>query len=173
MSKGSLRPGTGFTLIEVLMVVAIIAIAGAVVVPQMLQAGTFHSQAAARVVIADLLYAQNDAIAAQAPRRIVFEPNLNRYRLTDEQGTTLTANWMSGGDAGANYLVDFAADRRFSGVQITLADFADTTTLEFDDLGAPSSGGSVELTSLTSTNVQYRINVAPFTGRVTIESVTP
>ena len=46
-----------YTLIEVLIVVVIIGIAGAVVVPQLLAGNSMDAQAAARMVIADIVYA--------------------------------------------------------------------------------------------------------------------
>ena len=61
-----------FTLVEVLVVVTIISIAAAIVVPQMLRPGNLSVQAAGRSIIADILFAQNDAAAHQAGRRIVF-----------------------------------------------------------------------------------------------------
>jgi prepilin-type N-terminal cleavage/methylation domain-containing protein len=154
-----------FTLIEVLVVVTVIAIAGAIVVPQMLKAGTLQIQAGGRMVIADLLYAQNEAIAQAAVRRVVFDPAQNRYRLTDGSGVALQASWRSGGSNTADYSVDFNRDTRFSGVKLSAADFGGTQTIEFDALGTPSAGGTVDL---TAGNVHYRIAVAPFTGRVTI-----
>lgn len=155
---------SGFTLVEVLIVLVIIGIAAGIVVPHMLEAGTMSSQAAARSVIADILFAQNEAIAMQSTRRVVFDVDGNGYRLTDSGGTTLTAPSRSGG----LYVVDFSKDRRFAGVVLSRADFDDETVLEFDSLGAVASGGQVEL---TAGDTCYRINVAAFTGRVTIEPV--
>jgi len=156
---------SGFTLVEVLIVIVIIGIAAGIVVPHMLEAGTMSSQAAARATIADILFAQNEAIAMQSTRRVVFDVDGNGYRLTDGGCTTLTAPSRSGG----LYVVDFSKDRRFEGVVLSNADFDDETVLEFDSLGAVASGGQVEL---TAGDTCYRINVAAFTGRVTIEPVT-
>ncbi len=156
-----------FTLIEVLIVVTIIGIAAAIVVPQMLSAGTLGIQAAARMVIADILYAQNDAIAAHAPRRVVFDTEADSYQLTDNQGQKIDVQWRSGG--GSGYQVDFKKDDRFRGVDIVSASFGGDATLEFDDLGAPDSGGTVVL---EFDHARYQVNVAPFTGRVTVEKVT-
>ena len=155
-----------FTLVEVLTVVTIIALAGAIVVPSLLRPSTLGVQAAGRQVIADMLIAQNDAIASQANRRVVFIAGTSQYQLTDENGNLLDAAWMAGGTAGNNYARDFATDNRFQGVGIQNVDFNGTTTLEFDPLGSPINGGSLELVGFNS---QYRIMVAPFTGRVTIE----
>ena len=166
-----------FTLVEVLVVVTIIGLAGAIVVPHLLTAGTLGVQAAARAVIADILYAQNDAIAAQAPRRVVFDLANNRYWLTNDVSFDLDVlpaptNAMSvawkGGSSGANYLVDFETDNRFDGVTIQNAGFSGMPTLEFDALGGPTSGGSVDV---VFNNTRLRITIAPFTGRVTVAQV--
>jgi len=170
MTKRSTHPG--YTLIEVLITVAVIGLASAIVVPSLMQAGTLGLQAAARIVIADLLLAQNDAIAYQAPRRVVFDVDNNEYRLesgvTDADGditwSTLHADWQ-GGDGG-NYIVDFDTDSRFDGVVLIEADFGDATSVAFDELGGPSSGGFVRLRFDQET---YRVEVAEFTGRVSVE----
>ena len=164
------RSDEGFTLVEVLIVVAIIGIAGAVVVPQMLRSGTLTAQAAGRMIIADLLFAQNEAMARQEPRRLVFDQGNNRYRLTDDSNNTLGVRWKAGGAGAANYVVDLANDARFRGVALDAVDFGGEAFIEYDDLGAPTSGGSVEL---VGPNVRYRISVTPFTGRVTIGPVDP
>lgn len=152
-----------YTLIEVLIVVAILGIVSAVVVPQMLSAGTLGVQAAARAVVADILFAQNDAIAAQAGRKVVFTPADNQYELRDADDVVLTAQWINGNPN--NFKIDFDEADRFQGVEIKSAAFAGTTVLEFDDLGAPINGGNVVV---QYNSQEYRIDVAPFTGRVTV-----
>lgn len=156
-----------FTLIEVLSVVVILGIAGAVVVPQMLNTGNLQIQAASRIVIADLLYAQNEAITRQAVRRVVFDPTTNSYKLTDGGGNVLAVSWKNGG--AANYVINFSTDSRFDAVTLKTADFGGTQAVEFDALGAPSSGGTVDLVTGSTT---YRISVAAFTGRVTVAPVS-
>jgi prepilin-type N-terminal cleavage/methylation domain-containing protein len=158
----------GFTLVEVLIVVIIVGLAGAVVVPHMLRAGTMTTQAAARTVIADLLYAQNEAIAQQAPRRIAFDVDTNSYRITDANDLTLETTWRVGG--GGAHRVDFDEDGRFQGVRLESVDFAGSSAVQFDDLGAPDNGGSIVI---VSNQARYRITVAPFTGRVTVAEDPP
>lgn len=172
------RRRMGFTLIEVLVVVAIIALVGAIVVPQMMTAGQLGVQAAARMVISDILYAQNEAVVRQSPRKIMFDMANNRYQLarTDSDGNdvVLNANWRvgSGSGSGQQFVTDFSRDSRFQGVQIENASFggSDNATLTFDELGAPSSGGSVDL--VFRNDVRYRVTITPFTGRVTVARVT-
>ena len=157
-----------FTLIEVLIVVVIIGIVGAVVVPEMLQSGSMTVQAAGRIVIADLIYAQNEAIAQQSPRRVVFHPTQNRYELTDSAGNVINVAWKAGGATVGNYIVDFANDKRFLGVSLGAIAFGTETFIEFDDLGTPSDGGTVDLIAGVA---HYRISVAPMTGRIAIAPV--
>ena len=160
------RSVSGYTLVEVLIIVTIIGIAAAIVVPNMLAAGTLGVQAAARIIISDILYAQNDAIAQQDNRRVVFDPDNESYRLADDSGVTLTAKWKNG--SNSNYIVDFTSDSRFQGVVIASADFGGTPTLEFDALGGPLNGGTVEI---EFQGTRYRITVAAFTGRVTVQQL--
>ena len=155
-----LRPA--FTLIEVLVVVTIVAIAGAIIVPHMLTPSSWGVQAAGRIVIADLLFAQNEAIARQATRRVIFDPANNSYRVTDGAGATVDVPFRGGA-----YLVDFNRDKRFTGVRLENVAFggADPLRIEYDPLGTPSDGGTLDV---ASNNLTYRITIAPITGRITI-----
>lgn len=157
----------GYTLIEVLLVVSILGIVSAAVVPSMLTAGSMGVQAAARVIVADLLYAQNEAIAQQGTRKVVFDVANNSYRLTDEANATLTVSWIKG--SANNYVVDFSNDRRFTGVTILAVDFNGGNVIDFDDLGTPSNGGSI---TIQFDRRSYRIDVASFTGRVTVTKLS-
>jgi prepilin-type N-terminal cleavage/methylation domain-containing protein len=156
-----------FTLVEVLVVVAIIGIASAIVVPRMLEAGTLGVQGAARAVVSDVMFAQNEAIAHARTRQLEFDVAGNGYSVLDESDNVLTATWID--HTANNYRIDFDENQRFEGVELMAADFGGNDRLVFDDLGAPSSGGSVDLQYESHT---FRVSVAPFTGRVTVERVT-
>lgn len=162
------RHPRAYTLIEVLIVVVILGIAAAIVVPQMLRAGTLGVQAATRIVVADILFAQNEAATRKQTRRVVFDTANNSYQITDAAGAAVASTLQAG--ANPVYEVSFENDDRFEGVDILAADFNGTPALEFDDLGSPTSpsGGSIDL---RFDQQQYRIAIAPFTGRVTIEEI--
>lgn len=155
-----------YTLIEVLVVVVIMGIASAIVVPSMLSAGSLGVQAAVRLVVADILFAQNEAIAAQDTRRVVFDALTDSYKLTDGAGATLTMAWVN--NQANNYVVNFRTDKRFEGIEIRSVDFDGASTLEFDDLGSPvlSAQGTVVV---GFRNQQFTVRVQPFTGRVTVD----
>ncbi len=162
--NGNATPRRAFTLVEILVVVIVLGIASAIVVPHMVRSGQMNAQAAARMLIADILIAQNDAIAHQRIRRVVFEPAQNRYRITDDTNLTIPASWRGSG----GYITDFTGDRRFDGVRIDHVDFGSDGYLEFDDIGSPTRGGSVDI---LSRDQHYRIRIADMTGRVTIERI--
>jgi type II secretion system protein H len=154
----------GFTLVELLVVIVILGIAAAMVVPQMLNAGQMTIQAAARMVVSDIVYAQNEAIARQQTRQFIVDEDANAYRVTDGAGDALAAPWL-----GGTLVVDFDTDKRFRGVSVTDADFGGSATLGFDELGTPTAGGTVDL---NTNGYRYRVTVTAFTGRVTVEPVT-
>lgn len=156
----------GFTLVEVLVVVVILGLVGAVVVPQMLSSHGLVAQAATRTVVADVMYAQNEAIAQQSEVRIVFYPEQNRYELQDADGQVLTSAWKGG--ASENHVISFTQDERFAGVELVSATCGDDSAIIFDDLGSPDSGGVIEL---RYNDDRYEITVAAFTGRVTVKRV--
>ncbi|MFK7790816.1 MAG: GspH/FimT family pseudopilin [Phycisphaeraceae bacterium] len=172
--SGKTQHAKGYTLIEVLITVTIMGLAAAVIVPNMMQGGTLGVQAGARMIIADLLFAQNEAMAQQSTRRIVFDTDNNSYRVEKyDSGATawvLEFNPSKGmGNDQQNYEVSFEEDNRFKGIEIVSASFNGDSTIEFDDLGNPSSGGTIEL---RFEEHRYEIKIAPFTGRVTVDRIT-
>jgi general secretion pathway protein H len=157
------RRVAAFTLVEVLVVVLILGIAAAMVVPQMLKAGSLSIQAAARMVVSDIVFAQNEAIARQQTRQFVVDAEGNGYSVTDGEGDAVPAPWL-----GGTLVVDFDTDRRFQGVEIVQPDFGGSATLGFDELGTPTAGGTVDL---ITNGYRYRVTVTAFTGRVEVEPV--
>jgi prepilin-type N-terminal cleavage/methylation domain-containing protein len=168
----------GYTLIEVLIVVSIIGIASAVVVPQMLAGSSLGIQAAARTLIADLLYAQNEAVVQQRGTRVVIDTSADRYWLQWDDGTPLELNWRVGGPNS----IDFRTDSRFRDVRLARVTLDGSTptfineggqiVIEFDELGAPVQGGGSSI-GLISARQRFYVRVAPFTGRVTVHNVVP
>ncbi len=169
----------GYTLIEVLIVVTILGIAGALVMPSLGQTHVLRVQAAVRTIISDITYAQSDALAFQTGRAMLFDVDSNSYRLLEVNGLTLDpVNDTLYQPTGPNqqYIVAFD-DPRYGGAVIQNVDFDGTASLIFDEIGGPvvapgsnelASGGSLEV---AGPNSLWRINVAAFSGKVTVEQL--
>ena len=159
--RGGGRRRGGFTLVDVLVVVVIMGIAAAVVVPQMLDTGTLTIQGAARRLVSDLLIAQNESIARALRYRVDFDLDNNSYRIY-----AITGEALEVAGVGGDYIVDFDEDSRWEGITIVEASLGGDAIISYDELGTPSSGGFIDM---TTGDVTYRISIAPFTGRVTVE----
>lgn len=169
----------GYTLLEVLVLVMILGIAGALVIPSLGQTHVLRVQAAVRTVVSDITFAQSDALAFQRGRAVVFDENTNSYTLVEVVGTTLDpVNDALYDPTGPmqRYIVSLD-DPRFGGATLENASFDGDANLIFDEMGGPvaapgsdtlSVGGMVEV---AGPDTRWRINVAAFSGRVTVEQV--
>lgn len=166
----------GYTLVEVLVTVMIMGIAGSVVIPSMSGAGVLRIQAGVRTVVADINFAQMDALAYQEPRGIVFDTENNAYTIVQVFGSTIDPDADALYDPrgpGQRYRVNLD-DHDFGGAVIENLDLNGGNVLIFDEIGGPvaapgsdtlSSGGSLELAGPQG---RFRINIAAFSGRVTV-----
>jgi type II secretory pathway pseudopilin PulG len=179
-----------YTLIELIMVMAVLALAAALLVPNLVGHDSLTVQAAVRLLIADLSFAQTDALANQEYRRVVFYENGSGYcliRIPDE-------NWVTPLDLDdpsvdyvydplgnmGQYIVNFVEDDRFEGVSISSADIdgvalTDRPEITYDTLGGtvkpggvPGTGGNVVL---SFGGESYRIDIASFTGKLTVSEL--
>lgn len=185
------RPSVGavrraYTLVELIIVIAILGIAGALVAPRLGDRGDFDTQALVRRLVADVTFAQMDALANQEFRRVQFlqDPDTGEFlgwcivRLGEtELGLPFspsTARYVRdplSGSGGQRFVID--EDGRFAGARVSLPDFdLGRDFLTFDELGGtvtptlqPGSGGQVTIEGRTSA---YLVRVAPVTGKITI-----
>lgn len=168
-----------YTLVELLVVITILGIMGTMVLPSLGSSNVLRVQAAVRSIVADITFAQSDALAYQQGRAVMFNEEENLYTLVEVHGEDL--------DADADALYD--AQRRdqryrvnldemdFGGARIENVEFNGGLNLIFDELGGPvpaggsdasSTGGSLEVAGVDS---RFRVTVAPFTGRVTVQKL--
>lgn len=174
----------GFTLVEILAVLVIIGIASAIVVPSLGTRDDLKAAAAARVLVSDLIYAQNLAITKQAPCYVRFDVSTNSYRLLSAAspgGDTVMTSPLT----QQPYIERFGAGTRFESITLTSATFdgldssyAGQFTVAFDEIGAPYAysysadnrsdltAGSIVITSGTFTKT---ITISPYTGELSVQ----
>lgn len=171
--KSGRRAG-GYTLVEVLIVVTILGIAGAMVVPAFSQTGVLRTQAAVRTIVSDITTAQSDALAHQVGRAIQFIPSSGEYRTAEVKSTNVDFNLDLLGQT-------VITGETFGNTVMTAAHFGTGTTLYLDEMGSPETSAmsgipaAAGYVDIQGTGQRYRINVEAYTGRVTVQSmpVTP
>jgi len=156
------EPARAFTLFELLVVLVIIAIAAALVVPQAMSGSDLRALSAARTLMADLEYAQSQAVVTQSQVTVTFDQAGNSYQLSNQSQTLIHPI------SKKDYVVDFDSSESLRGVSIAAVNFNGGATVTFDALGAPDPAGFVDLAAGPHT---YRVTVAPVTGRVSVAKV--
>jgi prepilin-type N-terminal cleavage/methylation domain-containing protein len=169
----------GYTLIELLIVIAVLGLAAAILIPSLGQPDTLTIQGAVRRIIGDISFAQSDALAQQENRRILFYTDGRGYILLRppyDPDVDYIYDPLVGSAHDGAYIVDFDADSRFEGITISAVDLdGGEEFLTFDELGGtvaagggPGTGGTI---LITSPNASYQITVAPFTGKLTVQKL--
>lgn len=173
-----------YTLIELLIVIAVLGVAGALLIPHLAYKDSLASQAAVRLLISDLSFAQSDAMANQEFRRVYFYPDGTGYcifRVTeanfDDPFDPDTADYIDDplgvvGDFGG-YIVDFSTHNRFDNVSLNSVSIdGGNLYVTYDALGgtvmtgnAPGTGGQIRVQADENT---YQIDIAPFVGKLTV-----
>ena len=158
-------PQGGFTLVEILAVLIVLSIAAAVVLPRVSNMGDLQVAAAARMAMADLQFAQNEAIVSQRSVAVLFDLDNGQYELRygDGQIVTHPVNKMP-------FRVRLADNSGTDDVTILAAGFGDETYVTFDALGSPSSDGAV---TFIAGGFRQRLDVAPVTGRISVTAINP
>src|SRR5437867_2753966 len=126
----------GFTLVEVLMVVLILAISSAIIIPQLGTRTDLTAASAARLVMADLIWAQNRAIATQQKQYVIFTGQSYTLWYKDSTGTLQqSTNPVSMNTYTENFGVK---NTPLADVSIPQTpSFAAKNSLCFDEMGTP------------------------------------
>ncbi|MBS0192423.1 MAG: prepilin-type N-terminal cleavage/methylation domain-containing protein [Phycisphaerales bacterium] len=167
MKRSAVSHACAYTLIEVLIVVTVLGIAGACVVPAFNQTGVLRVQAALRSIVSDITELQSDALAMQQGRAIVFDAAKNSYTMCRVPGTTVdpTIDGISTSVIGGAL---------YGNATLKNVSFNNSQTLIFDELGAPvtaagsntpASDGSLEVIGSGQT---FKITVQGYTGRIVV-----
>jgi prepilin-type N-terminal cleavage/methylation domain-containing protein len=177
----------GWTFIELLITIVILAIAALYVAPQASSGASASGQSVTRLAVTEILAAQMDAVALQEFRRIHFFGDGSGWCVEVLESSQLNTPYNA---ATAKYaddafesqghnqksFIDFSQDTRFTNISISSALFdGANTSIIFDQTGgviapngSPSTGGSFEV---QSGDHAWQVQLAPLTGRVTVVKV--
>jgi len=153
-------------MIELMVVVAIIAIAAAIAVPMASSGGHMQLRAAVNMVAADLEYAKSMSISRGQRYAVAFNSSTESYQILDENGATISHPVRK----GSPYAVSFSSDSRLSSVEIVSVNFDGVSTVGFDYLGIPYSITGAP-GALLNTGV-ITLRAAGVTRTVSVEAVT-
>ncbi len=160
---------SGFTFIELMIVVVIITIAALTAIPMMSSAASVQIRSGVNMLVADLEYAKSMAISRGQNYSVVFDDSTERYWIEDQSGTVIPHPVKK----GFNYIVDFQNDSRLNKVDIVDADFDTTSEVKFDYLGSPYNGSSTPLNSgvidLQAGGMTATVRVEAVTGFISID----
>jgi prepilin-type N-terminal cleavage/methylation domain-containing protein len=169
-----MKNNSGFSLIELVMVMVILAIIGVLVMFPKTYLGQISEVDAANKVKSDIRYAQSYALSTQKRTRVAFNSATESYSVYSEN-SPLSATWslIDNPLTRASFTVNLATDG-FPGVDITQANFDGVGNgLVFDAAGRPyscnSAGSGVALLTASGT-VSFAggtvLTVVPNTGKV-------
>jgi prepilin-type N-terminal cleavage/methylation domain-containing protein len=174
---GRRRCRRAFTLIEVLAVVVILGIASVAILPQIATRDDQRAASAARVLMSDLLYAQNRAVAQQRVHFVQFDAAAQTYKVLD---ALTPASVIKHPVDGSTYVVKFgpASTAGLAQMQLASAGFDGQPVLAFDVMGIPQSVNPATgtMTPLTAGSVVVRsgvfsltVTVSPYSGELTVQ----
>ena len=175
----------GWTLIELLTTVLVLAISAVLIVPYASSGASVSGQSASRLAVTELLAAQMDAVATQGYRRVDFFDDGSGWcieELTsselaipfDFESATFAEDRVESQGHNQQSIVRFTEDSRFSNITIESISFdGGSSEVTFDPTGgivsaagSPSTGGSFEL---HSGEYAWLVQLAPLTGKISIE----
>ncbi|MBU0759933.1 MAG: GspH/FimT family pseudopilin [Candidatus Omnitrophica bacterium] len=168
----------GFTIIELIMVMVIIAILAVIAIPRFESFYEIKLRGTANRLVLDIRYAQRVAISEHESYGLEFDAANERYRVyqvsTDLPArdpltrSTGTAQWNGG------LVLDYNSDSEYGGIDLTSANFNGTDRLRFTSLGVPQDANGTNLSSIGTVSISYEgssetVNVTPNTGKVTLQ----
>ena len=158
-----------FTLVELLIVIMILAIAAAIVVPNLGTAADSQVVSAARVLESDLGLARSLALTTQQTHSVVFSPDLQSYKVVANYGGGAYATAVAVEHpvrAGARMETTLKELGGMGAVVVAGVSFGGATYVTFNSLGEASSAGSI---TLQAGGTQMVISVESLTGAVTVQ----
>lgn len=159
----------GFTLVEILAVVAILGIAAAVILPQIGNRDDLRAISTAREVMADLSYAQSQAVSTQKAQYVRFDTTSNRYDLLKQISPSDV--YMTHPVNGGTFSVPLGAGRKDDTKYVVLDQitFDGRTVLMYDEMGTPYWYDTTTQTSGAMAAGSIRLKSNAYTVTITIQ----
>ena len=168
----ALRPA--YTIVEILIVLLVLAIAAAIVIPNIGSANDSQAIAAGAILQSDLEVTRSMAMATQVPYSLVFSPDRQSYKVVANYGGGAYAAATAINhpvNKGKPYEVRLSGLNGMSQVSVTSAAFGGLPGLPyvtFLSLGQPTAGGSIVL---GVGQVTVTVSVEAMTGIVSVTRV--
>jgi prepilin-type N-terminal cleavage/methylation domain-containing protein len=169
-SADGLRRPRAFTLIEILAVIVILAIAAMIAIPAFSGASEMQMRAAADKLAADIEYAKSLAVTTQKPHRVTFDTVLHKYEIREMSADAVINDPVR----KTPFVVQYTQDSRLSSVTIQSATFGTGSAVEFSSTGTPEDAGGTALGTAGTVVLEAKgqtitVKVEPVTGYVTIQ----
>ncbi|QYU70063.1 GspH/FimT family protein [Leptolyngbya sp. 15MV] len=137
-------------MVELIAVMTIAAILAAAAVPAMTTLRAARIESAQLMIVRDLGYARDRAVATGTPHRVAFDVIQQQYRLmlvpSGDPASQVTTSHTT--PAGGEYVVRFGQNE-FSGVLLVSASLGGGASVTFDWRGTPHGAGGTPLLSGT------------------------
>lgn len=171
------RRSGGFTVIEMLCVVVIMAIAAALVYAQMAGQGYVQAESAARNIVSDLLLAQNTAIATQLPVYVSFNTGSAASNGISSDSYALCSTLSPNALFLTNPLSQQSYVNSWQNANWTISSVncGGQSYMDFNSLGEPETTPGTPITAnatvvITSAGYNFVVTILPYTGDITVDS---
>jgi prepilin-type N-terminal cleavage/methylation domain-containing protein len=156
-SSGKIMGASGFTLLELVMVIALLSIIAVVAAPRMVNVTSANAGASAEKLRADIRYAQDLAMTRNQRVRVSIV-SANTYQIT------IAGNPVVDPSTGRNNMV-LSAGSTFGATTFngSYVEFDSSLGVPYDGAGALTAIGSI---TVTASGQNYTITVTPQTGAV-------
>ncbi len=161
----------GFTFVELMIVVTILAIAAALIVPQLGATTGNRLRSAANLLAADISFAQGESIShGDDPRAMVFDIPANTYRIARQSDLSTP---VTDPVTKRPYVTTFGQGRAAGTPGVSLVSLISDTPnqLRFGLYGELSQANEASI-SLTADGRFIKLTIHPTTGEVTIGEIT-
>ncbi len=149
----------GFSLVELLVMTAVLIVAMAIVVPMLGSSSYSVSRAGARRLASDMQYAQDYAISSQKDVTVSFDLASESYSLSNESGVLIHPITNS------DYEIVFSSISELANLDIVST--AGGGSVTFDTGGVPDVGVTITLRAADSL---FYVKVSAVTGTVSVEA---